>query len=309
MNRICIKPTLKCNFNCPTCHERRQLHSSIQNDKQLNYSEWIKILIDSHIKLGATEVTISGAEPLYYDNLINLVNDSYDIGYTRISINTNGALLNKQMSDILFNSKLTNICISFTDANKHIYAEAKGIKNETMYDNVFNNIKYFNFNKPAGISSDNILFVTKNNLKHLEYIINRAKLLKFNSLGVDLLEGNFSDNKYKINKYELENYLRTKPNIPKKIIELLNVAVNENYKTECDYVNCDIPGNFCIILPNGDLHPCNIIEYSHEVAFNMFDYDIDIYKIFTSDEMSNFIKNKSKFCSKCQMHLGVSVNF
>lgn len=42
MKQIVIKPTLKCNFNCMTCRERRELYTSILNDnsKIMTISEW-----------------------------------------------------------------------------------------------------------------------------------------------------------------------------------------------------------------------------------------------------------------------------
>ena len=60
--RICIKPTIKCNYNCTTCHERRELYNIINNNKELTYDNWIDIL-NKHLILGYYELTISAEEP------------------------------------------------------------------------------------------------------------------------------------------------------------------------------------------------------------------------------------------------------
>ena len=99
MKKIGIKPTLKCNFNCPTCQERRNLHRSIYNEKQLNINDWEKILIESSI-LGADDISISGAEPLFYKNLIDIISICKDLNFKRIGINTNASLLDEEISKL-----------------------------------------------------------------------------------------------------------------------------------------------------------------------------------------------------------------
>lgn len=309
--RICIKPTIKCNYNCPTCHERRELYNIINNNKELTYDNWIDILKQAS-DIGYYELTISGGEPLIYNRIVNMIKDANNIGYKRISINTNASLLNKNMSDKLFDSGLTNICISLTDFDNNSYMKSKGITNSKILSNVINNISYFNNNKPYTIHSNNIIFLTTNNLFKLSMILKRSELLNFDSVGIDLLEGNFDDDTYRLTKEDVQLFINKylasiKDNYRDKIRNLLQILLKDNYK-DISNLNCDIPGNFCIILPNGDLHPCNIHEYSHEPIINLFDYNLDFNKAMTSDFINNFKVNKSKYCDRCQMNLGIDIN-
>ena len=41
MTLLVIKPTFACNFNCPTCQERRTLYRQLQKDKQLSIDDWL----------------------------------------------------------------------------------------------------------------------------------------------------------------------------------------------------------------------------------------------------------------------------
>ena len=307
MKKICIKPTIKCNYNCPTCQERRNLYRNISNDKQLTYNNWVKILNESS-KLGVNDISISGGEPLFYDKLIELINTCGNLNFKRIGINTNASVLTQQLSDNLFDSKLTCINISLTNFTNEEYMLAKGIINKNIFKNTIDNIYYFNKHKPNHISSNNMIFLTKLNLFKLPEIFMRAKFLNFDTISVDLLEGNWNNDIYKITNDDIklfeDKYLGKMNNkFIHQISQLLNRLRNNIYK---DYLTCDIPGNFCIILANGDLHPCNILEYTHEECINLFDYDISLIKAMQSDYIKNFIINKSNYCDVCQINIGES---
>lgn len=305
MKKICIKPTLKCNYNCPTCQERRNLHRNIFNDKQLNYNDWIKILNES-AELGVNDISISGAEPLFYNKLIGLINTCRNLNFKRIGINTNASMLTQQQSDDLFDSGLTCINISLTNFTNKEYMKAKGITNKNALKNTLDNIYYFNKHKTKNISSNDMIFLTKLNLFKLPEIFMRAKFLCFDTVSVDVLEGNWNDDTYKITNDDIklfeDKYLnKIDERFRYRIGQLLDRLKNNIYK---DYSICDIPGNFCIILANGDLHPCNILEYTHEECINLFDYDISLIKAMRSDYIKNFIVNKSNYCDVCQINVG-----
>ena len=139
----------------------------------------------------------------------------------------------------------------------------------------------------------------------------RSELLNFDSIGIDLLEGNFDDDSYRIKKKDIElfinKYLPSIKSIYREDIhKLINIMLKDSYKD--NNVNCNIPGNFCIILPNGDLHPCNMHEYSHEQVINIFDYVLNFNSIINSEFINDFVKNKSLYCSRCQMNLGIDIN-
>ena len=312
MKIICIKPIIRCNFNCPTCQERLSLYRNLKSDKKmLDLDSW-KHILDEALSMDFDALTISGGEPLLYPHLLDIVAHSQR-GFTRVSINTNASLLSPSLSDKLVMSGLTNICISLTDFTNKNYMISRGITNNLIFKQVLNNIVYFNKIKGNSIHSNNKIFLTKLNLFDLNSMILRSKTLGFNSISLDLLEGNFFDDTYRLTKEDIDRFI--KHNLPKidyqyrnSINELVLLAENKIYKDRRTINNCDVPGNFCIVLSNGDVHPCNIHEYSHETSINLFDYGKSLRNVFNSDSMKSFIKKKSLFCDRCQIGLGISIN-
>jgi radical SAM protein with 4Fe4S-binding SPASM domain len=89
--------------------------------------------------------------------------------------------------------------------------------------------------------------------------------------------------------------------------QLLYKAITKEYRT---YEQCNVPGNFCIILANGDVHPCNIHEYSHEpIIGNLFDCDMNIMNIMNNESSKHFQKDRSKYCSRCPIKINMCIRY
>ncbi|MCP4342149.1 MAG: hypothetical protein GY799_25510 [Desulfobulbaceae bacterium] len=71
---------------------------------------------------------------------------------------------------------------------------------------------------------------------------------------------------------------------------------------------CGIPLRFTIILANGGVHPCNIVEYTHErIMGNIFE---TIPKdIWVSEQWNNFRQNLHKNCHLCPMNIHTSIPY
>ncbi|GAH67552.1 unnamed protein product, partial [marine sediment metagenome] len=69
---------------------------------------------------------------------------------------------------------------------------------------------------------------------------------------------------------------------------------------------CQRPKEFTILLANGDVHPCNIVEYTHEpVMGNLFENSLT--EIWNSKKWNNFRKNLFDKCELCPINLYMSV--
>lgn len=311
LDEVVLKLVIKCNMNCPTCNERRSLYRNIGENIEMPYDKWIDI-INQIYDLGCRRIGFSGGETLLYHNLIDIIKYCHNKGFYT-SLNTNGLLLKKELSDELFNSGIDNICISYNNYNVKNYLLAHGINNSAIYDKIVDNIKYFNNNKPSSIVVNDVIFITKLNMIELSSLIYKAREYKFNAITFDFLEGNYNDNSFRVNSSDIEKYLRNGYKIlgekHKKIMDkIINVLYKNTYRSD-NGLTCDIPGKFCIILPNGELHSCNVIEYTHEKRLNLYDYNFSIKNLFDSDEMKYIIKKRSLYCNRCPMQISEKIRF
>lgn len=306
MKTLDIKPTFACNFNCPTCHERRKLYSQLQHDKQLSINDWLMCFNKSISYF--EKLTISGAEPLLYKDLYSMLQYSK---FKKISLNTNAFLLDHVITHNLIESNLSEICISLTSLDLKTFMKMRNTTNINARDITFKNIKYFNKQK-KDILSFGMMFLTKYNIFELPKMILAFKYLNFNGIVIDLLEGNFDSNEYRVTEDQVIEFEKNKiSKIPyiyrEDIKQLLYKAIKTEYRTTNQ---CNIPGNFCIILANGDVHPCNIHEYSHEPSVgNLFNYNMDIMSIMNNNKSKQFKKNKSKYCNNCPININVCIKY
>ena len=129
-NLIEIRPITSCNLNCIFCSVDEGLSSKKKVDfvveKDYLIEELKKIIdyknenyIDAHIN--------AQGEPLLYANIVSLVEDIAKIPQVKsISIDTNGALLNKQIIDELAKAGLTRINLSLHALNPKIANKMAG---------------------------------------------------------------------------------------------------------------------------------------------------------------------------------------
>lgn len=306
MTLLVIKPTFACNFNCPTCQERRTLYRQLQKDKQLSIDDWL-LCFDYAIPY-FDKLTISGAEPLLYKDLYYMLHYSK---FKNISLNTNALLLDQNTTHDLVESNLSEICISLTSLDSTTFMKLRNTTNVYAKDKIIKNIQYFNTYK-KNILSVGMTFLTKYNLFELPKMILSFKYLGFNCIVIDLLEGNFNSDEYRITEEQVIEFEKSMLfKIPymyrEELKQLLYKAITKEYRT---YEQCNVPGNFCIILANGDVHPCNIHEYSHEpIIGNLFNYDMDIMKIMNNESSKHFQKDRSKYCSRCPIKINMCIRY
>lgn len=316
LSHIVIKPTLICNMNCPNCSKRQQLYNDIKNDiktKTMQYDDFVRIITEARQCYKSKVFIISGGEPLLYNRLFDLINVAKKLGYETIDIHTNASLLTPAITDKLLKiaGDILSFRISFGYANNRDFMLGRGVSNTKMYSNTIKNIKYLNNNKPSTTVTMQNVFLTTINLNSIGYLLHLNKILKFDKIMIDLLEGDFTGKRdpYRITETDavifFTKYFNLVPNIYKKDIKyLVETSIKTNYiqdKTVID--NCKNNNTFCIILNNGDLHMCNILEYSHEPCLNLYDYDLSITALRNSPEFDELIKNKSQYCNKCSTNI------
>lgn len=162
-----IDVTSKCNANCPFCFQGD--HSILKPEMSL---EMIRQLLDGLRELGTYYIGFSGGEPFARCDFIDILREAKKRAF-RISLITNGMLLNHNMIDELAALRLDRITVSFHSIEISEYLKCFGIANRNAYFSALDNIKYMiNKGIPLGIA----ITVTKFNINSLsattDYFVN-----------------------------------------------------------------------------------------------------------------------------------------
>lgn len=115
-----IEITSKCNLRCVHCYNNSGI---CDNDMDFNF---IIDLLDDFERNDVVALTLSGGEPLLYSNISKLLCYIKDNTSMRISLNTNGILLNDQRYiDLLLKNEVRTIQISL-DGNREMHDFIRG---------------------------------------------------------------------------------------------------------------------------------------------------------------------------------------
>ncbi len=89
--------TGKCNYNCKHCFMAKDNERIMT---EFSHSEWLRTL-DELDKCGVQYITLTGGEPLLHPDFMDIVREINRRGMTLRHLNTNGALITKQLLDEL----------------------------------------------------------------------------------------------------------------------------------------------------------------------------------------------------------------
>ena len=319
LQHLVIKPILSCTANCPTCTCRQQLHRDLRRRKQLSFEDWKRVLAEAR-NLGVLNFTISGGEPTLYKQLPDLIKIGRRYGWM-VKINSNGSLINENYAEKLLEAGLNMIDISLYSPIPHVHNSMR--KSKDLWRKATSAIKIF---VRLGKKYPGFKVMTQTILCHDNYK-DFADLLKLHyNLGssgmlVSYLEGDF-EKKHLFDESEIQ-YFKTEV-LPRAIeiceeldpyvrdAALFNVkqVFSENLLSSSDWADgvyrsenktCTIPKKQALILANGEVHPCNIVEYIHEpVMGNLFESSLP--EIWHSKKWNRYRQNLHEKCELCPMN-------
>ncbi len=132
IDRVRIKVTNRCNYNCFFCHREGS-----QEIIELSFEE-ISFALEFFRTVGIERLKITGGEPLLREDIINIVRRGKELGYRDISLTTNGYYLDKYAKPLL-TAGLDRIDISLHTLNPKKYTLITGTSKEA-FNKVLNNI-------------------------------------------------------------------------------------------------------------------------------------------------------------------------
>jgi len=318
MELLTIKPTLACTANCPTCAGRRQLHKISLQQKQLALEDWRRVL-DEAKSLGAWQLTISGGEPTLYKQLPELIAYAKNHGWL-VRLNSNGSLTDFAFAEALVAAGLDVADISLYSPVASVHDAMRGAKG--LWQKTTSTITFL-----AGLKTKYRGFnVITQTLLCRENYLDFAELLQLHyQLGssgilVSYLEGDFT-RQHLLQVDEIEYFRRhvipdvlevckgLSPPMRKVAAARFERIFSEGILSSSNWAqgiyrprrrSCTVPHKEALVLANGDVHPCNIVEYVHEpIMGNLFEQSLTA--IWQGPAWRRFRKSLHQYCPLCPM--------
>ncbi|MEI6498440.1 MAG: radical SAM protein [bacterium] len=324
LKSLTLKPTLKCNANCAFCKQRLDNYKKSHGHNDISLSDWAKI-IDEAIALGVESVNISGGEPTLYSQLFDLINIC-KAKSMKVNLKSNGYLIDKKFSQKLGHTKLDSCTISIYSHNEFVHDEIKGVNGS--YRASIAAIKYLT---EEGIGTCLQTVLTKEMLENFDQFLKWASGLNIGILFLSYLEGSSNEHRpseSKINdfidimipksKEILKKALIDKPILLKLSLDAMDglfrfgdVSVAQIAKgiyNPPTLAGCGRNYSMAILLNNGEIHPCNAVEYFSEPVMGDLN-KTSFTEAWDSELWHRVKKNGTGWCTVCPMNRHTFIKF
>ena len=318
MEHLVIKPTLACTANCPTCAGRRLLHKNAHRQRQFALEDWMRVL-DEAKALGAWNLTISGGEPTLYKQLPELITYGKKRGYF-IRLNSNGGLTDFGFAEALVDAGLDVADISLYSPVAAVHDAMRGAgglwrkatATISFLVGLKNTYKGFNVITQTLLCRENYLDFAE--LLELHYHLGSSGIL------ISYLEGDFT-HQHVLQVDEIEHFRRRViPDVlkvcrglatPMKSVAAAKLAkiFSEEILSSENWAEgiyrprrrpCTVPRKQALVLANGDVHPCNMVEYVHEpIMGNLFEQSLTA--LWRGADWKHFRESLHRYCPFCPM--------
>jgi radical SAM protein with 4Fe4S-binding SPASM domain len=319
VNRLVIKPTPRCTANCLGCVSRRELHRTFSEDSHLSLDQW-KIILRDASALGLKHLHVSGGEPTLYPELIALILEGKKLGL-RIRMNSNGSTITEEFAEELLKSGLDEICISLYSHQPEVHNSFR--KGLNLWQKATRAVQIFSEKRCRypGFFLGTMSIILRENFRSLDKLVAFHHELGSQQVGLSCLEGDFSG-EYLLQKEEilefrqvvvprLAAYCRSlDPRIRSRAVNMVQglygtgvgkpVDLSRGVYWQKNY--CDVPKSAGLIMANGDVHPCNIVEYTHEPVMGNL-AESSFADIWYSEKWNRFRKTLHQKCEYCPVNI------
>jgi len=295
---------------------------------EMPFDKLVSILKEAKI-LGTQHVAISGGEPLFYRRLFDLISECKKKKF-KVALNTNGSLLTSDMVNKLIDSGLNSIYISldYYTPNVHNY-----LRRALIWEKAVSGLQLLI--KAKKKKQSNIIVGIRSMLT--KYLIRDLdQMILFGIIkGVDahqlsyveydkkaLLTPRVQDVVYfrrktlpKIKSIFQELELTNRAELISNINCLFEDANGRNYCRSIygtrnrSKTDCSRPYSFMIILQNGDVAPCNLVEYTHRPIIGNI-YRDSLKNIWEKNPiLEKFRQERFEDCQYCPMTIHQKLNY
>lgn len=276
---LAIEPSSRCNLRCKMCFQSSEkFNESKQNNSIMDMETYELIMKELEDNTLYSIVFASRGEPLINPNICEMIKIAKQKNVLDIKLNTNAALLNKELSRKLIESGLDLIVFSIDSIIPEHYKEIRGIELDKVLRNIDEFIEIKNKEFPNSKLKTRVSMVITNDYKeNLDDEVNKAKeywLSRVDELAIK------SENDF-IHIYESET------------------ALNETNI-------CNLLWERLYIWNNGDVNPCDI-DHLSTLKLGNINTGKTIKEIWNSNEINTLrqehLNNRNKMkcvCKNCK---------
>ncbi len=285
--------TNKCNFKCSHCYSRND------PDDELDFevlSKCIKLAADA----GVLSINFGGGEPLLRKDLLDISEFAFKSGM-RVSMNSNGYMIDVKMAAALKSHGFTKIGISIDSHLPEVHDEFRGIKGS--HAKAVQALDHLN---KAGIETSISTVICKINHNAIEDLIDfaieqKVKQLNFHNFKCSGL-GYSNKDELDLSSDEWKEFYR-KALEEKKNVKGLDISLDDPIIALLGESKSDsmVKGSICgklslNIKTNGEITPCGFIP----ITIGNITKD-DLKEIWKSSEVLEKMRHKKATgkCTKC----------
>ena len=320
MQHLVIKPTLACTARCPTCAARRDLHRHARKDGQLTFDDWVRVLAEAR-DLGVWEFTISGGEPTLYERLVELVRIGRVYGWV-VRVNTNGSLIDEPLARRLLDAGLNYIDVSLYGSNPAVHDPMRGRRGSWQEATAAIAMLTELAPRYPGFRVMTQTILCRENYLDFPELLRLHHRLGSTGLLVSYLEGDF-EGEHLLDEREIKRFREeVLPSIEEVVrgfdrtvraaaLSQLRGLFSPTILADANWArgwyrpdrgDCQVPREQALVLANGDVHPCNIVEYTHEpVMGNLLEEPLTA--VWNGSRWHNFRRDLHPQCEWCPMQL------
>jgi radical SAM protein with 4Fe4S-binding SPASM domain len=272
-------------------------------------------------ELGGRNLDISGGEPTLYHNLLALIRLGKQQGWV-VQLNSNGSLMTQRMIRTLIDAGLDRVMISLYSHQASTHDEMRGLPG--LWDKATAAIAEWAAQKEKRPDLEIVAqtILSPSNLSHLPDLLRLLKSLGVDGVILSYLEGNFDRSEIFVPSQlaDFDGRVRSELKslgrewrwpigfLARRLFLRLFSAKRQSLKYWASgqyhlrQPACGMPSQMALILANGDVHPCNIVEYTQEpVMGNLFESSLT--HMWTSRSWNEYRKQGNSQCRNCPMLL------
>jgi len=313
---LTIKPTAICGYSCPYCSGRQVMFRQAKG-RQLDLPEWRRVLREAR-DLGVATVRISGGEPTLFKGLLELVAFARE-NADQVLMYSNGRLLDGRLAEQLKVRGLDGVSISLLSLHPQLHNHLRQTSGSHGWA-----IDACRAAVAADLHLSIHVIVCRHNYHEIPGMIRYASVIGASALELHYPENDIEHRYLLMDSSDIRCW---REEVSGACIAMLeesrtgndgNVRVLEGlysqHGSEADHCHgiywsskeaagaCTKPISFAMVYPNGDVLPCNGVEYAHEPVVGNVRREA-LREIWEGTAFLEFRAERTAWCKFCPMML------
>lgn len=313
---LTIKPTAICGYSCPYCSGRQEMFSQAKGD-QLDLSAWQTVLQDAKA-LGVVTIRISGGEPTLLKELSKLVNLARN-NADEVLMYSNGRFLDTRLAQQLKAIGLDGVSVSLLSLRPQLHDQLRQTPGSQRWA-----IEACRAAVAADLRLSIHVIVCRHNYREIPEIIRYADIVGASALELHYPENDTRSRYLLMESSDIRNWRDDVSHTCVATLEELRLGrdgdasvfeeLYSRHGDEADHSRgvywqskeaagfCTKPISFAMVYPNGDVLPCNGVEYAHKPVVGNIRRE-SLKEIWGGAAFQQFRAERTGWCKFCPMML------